>query len=55
MVQQVGVNATVLSVDDRVYLVRLPDDAALDKLNKVFEQFDSNPSVESVEAVLKPR
>lgn len=55
MVQQVGVNATVLAVDDRVYLVRLPDDAALDKLNKVFEQFDSNPSVESVEAVLKPR
>lgn len=54
MVQTMGISASVQTVDERVYLVKLPADAAFPDLNKAFEQFNSNPAIQSVEAVVRP-
>ena len=54
MVQTIGISASVQSVSDRVYLVNLPADAAIDDLNDAFTQIKSDPTVQSVEAVLNP-
>jgi len=54
MVQAMGISASVQTVDDRVYLVTLPTDAAVPDLNRAFERFNSNPNIQTVEAVLRP-
>lgn len=54
MVQAMGISASVQTVDDQVYLVTLPADAAVPDLNRAFEQFNSSPHVQTVEAVLSP-
>ncbi len=54
MVQEMGISASVQAVDEQVYLVNLRADAAFPDLNKAFEQFNSNPDIQNVEAVLSP-
>ncbi|MFK7966483.1 MAG: hypothetical protein AB8C46_21165 [Burkholderiaceae bacterium] len=53
-VQAMDISASVQTVDDRVYLVTLPADAAFPELNRAFEQFNASPDVQTVEAVLRP-
>lgn len=52
MVQQEGLSATVMALDDKTYRVQLPDGVTFEQFNAVFSRMRQDARVASIEAVL---